>query len=64
MATANQMGYNEGSSYNYYEAGKRCQNMTEDMAEDCFDSIAKQVGVNSGAYGSWDMFWMGYLVNN
>lgn len=60
MASAIEMGYRENTSYDYYEAGKRCQNMTKDMADNCFDSLAKQHGVNSGVYGSWDDFWTGY----
>lgn len=59
--TANEAGYTDSdSSYDYNAAGKRCSNMTADSAGACFDSLAQQHGVRSGAYGSWDMFWMGY----
>lgn len=54
------MSYKEGTDYDYYQAGKRSANQTVHQADDNFDSLATQYGVNSGAYGSWDQFWMGY----
>lgn len=48
------------SSYDYFEAGKRSKNQSEEMAESNFFSLAEQHGVNTGPYGSWDQFWMGY----
>ncbi len=58
--TSEECGYREGTSYDYEAAGKRCNNMTADQAVINFDNLAVQYGVNSGDYGSWDLFWIGY----
>jgi hypothetical protein len=60
--TAEEAGYNvTNTSFDYMTAGKRCHNIEEDAANDCFETLARQHGVVEGPYGSWDMFWMGYF---
>lgn len=60
--TAEEAGYKvTNTDFDYFAAGKRSQNYTEDQADLAFDSIARQHGVKEGPYGSWDMFWLGYL---
>lgn len=54
------MNYREGTDYDYYAAGKRSSNQSLEQADNNFDSLATEHGVNRGPYGSWDQFWMGY----